>query len=1085
MSGTLQQAFGFTRTLREAEPPPRRNLVIEAGAGTGKTTAIVAEVVQLLLSSEDLTPDRIVLVTFTEKAAGEIAERIHQALTEIQLCFDRDEPVAWPFGSSKPLFTISDDRRELTRRACTRQLGRIEGLRSQTIHSFCQSLLRQFPIEAGLDPQFAIIEGFDRALLYGELYDAWIDEETRIHPTPQVEAEWELLLDSVGYLFLVRGLIFQLLERRDLLLDADFDIGSLDLVEPELREAVETIRSAGRAESGITRHLRATAPPAPGCDIDAWIEYLQPITNDILSEDLPRGNAAGALKDALKVLRSGEKGHAISERLVKHRAAIVLLSMTRRFIAFLDEEKRRRGVTDFDDLLLRTAALLEDDTIAERVRKQFDFLFVDEFQDTDRIQARILSRLIRDRSGNILPGRAVVVGDPKQSIYGFRRADPETYDGFTRELLEAGAERRFITEQYRSDAPLLAAINAMFSAVFAGGEQNPNVFRPPYRELQAARTRPLRDLDARITFLDATSTNPAERFITEAETISAWIQKHRDGSEHDLRRFALLFRRTTKLDDYLDVFARHGIATILPPTRLFLDRPAAVDLLTVLRAIAWPIDKGAEISAARSVYFGLTDTEIAEGVLAPPSDPAHPWRQFRDSLRSLRDASSHLTVSELIQCVLETCGVESVYDATVERERSLRHLDHLRNIAFAYDQKNGGSVRQFVEEMGSRRLETEEAEPSMLDDASNGVRILTIHSAKGLEFDTVILPDLEFKLKAPELFVVDDPRSLVMTGQVETLSGTFRESNGAPLKKIAAMREDAENRRLFYVAATRARSELVFVCNDAARKEGFTPLITNLFDVPAWPSGVGREIRDRIVEGATIPVAFERVAIPLTAERARRRLADAATETTLRSSAPVPISVRTAPPAPELLSPAEAATHRGGAKRRSAGILLHRVLERWDGASPLAPLLTALAAEQGADGETIGLVTRRMQVVAESQTFRSIALAETLGRELPVAFLDAHGQVIEKRIDRLIRLDGHEVIIDYKSGQRSDQREQRDRDQIEQYCRAMSRISGRPCRGLLWYIDVDTDSVVEVGPFGTPASLPAGPPASCRRELAE
>lgn len=1058
----MQQAFGFTRTLREAEPPPRRNLVIEAGAGTGKTTAIVAEVVQLLLGSEELTPDRIVLVTFTEKAAGEIAERIHQALTEIELSFDRGEPVAWPPGSSTPLFTVIDVRREEARRICARQLGRIEGLRSQTIHSFCQSLLRQYPIEAGLDPQFKIIEGFDRALLYGELYDAWIDEETRIHPTPQVEAEWELLLDSVGYLFLIRKLIFELIERRDLLLDAHFDIGSIDLVEPELRQAVETIRSSGRAESGITRHLRATPPPPSGSGIDAWIDYLQPITNDVRSEDLPRGNSAGPVKDALNVLRSGSKGHTVCDRLIKHRAAIVLLSMTRRFLAFLDEEKRRRGVTDFDDLLLRTAALLEDDSIAERVRKQFDFLLVDEFQDTDRTQARILSRLIRDRGGSILPGRAVVVGDPKQSIYGFRRADPETYDTFTRELLDAGAERRYITAQYRSDGPLLAAINAMFSEVFATGEENPNVFRPPYRELQAARSKPLRDLDARVTFLDATSSNPAERFLTEAETISAWIQKHRDGSEHDLRRFALLFRRTTKLDDYLDVFARHGIPTILPPTRLFLDRPAAVDLMTVLRAIAWPIDRGAEISAARSVYFGLTDTEIAEGLLAPSSDPAHPWRQFTESLRGLRHASSHLTVSALIECVIETCGVESIYDATVERERSLRHLDHLRNLAFTYDQKTGGSVRQFVEEIGSRRLETEEAEPSMLDDASNGVRILTIHSAKGLEFDTVILPDLEFKLNAPDLFVVDDPRSLVMTGQVETLSGTYRQSHGAALKKIAAMREDAENRRLFYVAATRARSELVFVCNDSARKEGFIPLLANLFGAPAWPAGPAREIHDRVVAGVHIPVAYERLSIPPAAERVRQRLTDAVAEKGLRSSPPVAVALQVPLPPASLLTAAEAAAQRGGPRTRVAGILLHRVLERWDGRADLAPLLAALAREQGADGETIALVTRRMQVVGQSETFRTIVAAETLGRELTVVFLDELGRVIEKRIDRLIRIGGEDVIVDYKSGQPSDERSQRDREQIEQYCRAMSRISGRPCRGLLWYIDVEGDSVVWV-----------------------
>ncbi|MCU1350570.1 MAG: ATP-dependent exonuclease, partial [Acidobacteria bacterium] len=155
---TLQQTmFRFEPLARDVRPV-RRNLVIEAGAGTGKTTAIVAEVLKLMLENEELNPERIILVTFTEKAAGEIADRIHDALVDLSGRFD-DERVVWPNGSPRPLFEVPLDRREAFRRACTKQLARIDSLRSQTIHSFCQSLLRMYPIEAGLDPQFKIIEG--------------------------------------------------------------------------------------------------------------------------------------------------------------------------------------------------------------------------------------------------------------------------------------------------------------------------------------------------------------------------------------------------------------------------------------------------------------------------------------------------------------------------------------------------------------------------------------------------------------------------------------------------------------------------------------------------------------------------------------------------------------------------------------------------------------------------------------------------------------------------------------------------------------------------------------------------------------
>ncbi len=184
---------------------------------------------------------------------------------------------------------------------------------------------------------------------------------------------------------------------------------------------------------------------------------------------------------------------------------MALLAMTRRFLDFLDAEKRKLGVVDFDDLLLRTLALLDDETVLARARSQFDFIFVDEFQDTDRTQARIIDKLARDASGAFVPGKTIVVGDPKQSIYGFRRADPETYYRMTEDLKDSGAEPRVLGEQYRSDPPLVETINAMFTRLFPQQPHDPNVFRPDYKPLHAARKTVRRELDARVTLLAARS----------------------------------------------------------------------------------------------------------------------------------------------------------------------------------------------------------------------------------------------------------------------------------------------------------------------------------------------------------------------------------------------------------------------------------------------------------------------------------------------------------------------------------------------------------------------------------------------------
>jgi ATP-dependent helicase/nuclease subunit A len=1075
----LQQTFGFGATKEKpAAPPRRRNLVIEAGAGTGKTTAIVAEVLRLMLEDEHLSPERIVLVTFTEKAAGEIADRIHAALAELELHFD-DERIVWPVGSPKPLFEVLEEKRAAFRRACAQQLASIHLLHSQTIHSFCQSLLRQFPIEAELDPQFKIIEGFERSLLYSELYDAWIDEETRTHTDPGILREWEVLLAHAGYLFQVRDMIFSLVDRRDLLGEHGLSFGEIAELENELRLAVSAIRSANldtiadEASRRTFSYMQRASLPERG-SVDGWLEFFAPIAGALRELDLPKGKNNSAVREALRYLRtSDKKGKSIYDRLASHRAAMALHALAGRFIAFLDREKRKLGVVDFDDLLLRTLALLDDTAALERVRRQYDFIFVDEFQDTDRTQAKIIDRLARDAAGAYVAGKTVVVGDPKQSIYGFRRADPETYFKMTERLVGEGAERRRIDEQYRSDAPLLAAINAMFARVFPDvPAHDPNVFRPSYGELRAAKQGCDRELDARLTFLHAECGESSDRFLAEAEAIAQWIEASRDEDGSDLRRFVLLFRRLTIVDDYLDTFDRHGIEFVLPPSRMFLDRPAPVAMMAVLRAIAYPFDRGAQISAARTPYFALTDEEFVRGALGElplePGDEGSAWLAFTQTIARYRDASRQLTISQLMDLIVETTDIERVYGALADRRRSQRHLDHLRALAFDYDQRIGGSVRQFVDEIARRRNDPDEMEPLLADDSRNAVRILSVHAAKGLEFDTVILPDLAFSATGNDgarIFAVEEPESLVLCSP-DSISAQFRFTNdGEKLKRVSTRREEAEARRLFYVAVTRARTDVVFVHTTPAKvnKGSFYACLRDDAGVAidTFPWSAGRQILPINLGGVSIPIAIETAPPTDAAERRRRRLTDERLEDELASSAIVPLNIRDPQPL-QTMSGAEVAVARSRRRNRDAGILLHRFLEIWDGRTEAAPLLDALAAEVAAPAGVVARVRQRVATVARSPVMQRIAAAETIGAEVPVRTIDQEGAVVEKRIDRLIREETGEVVIDYKSGKADKARLARDREQVARYCAAIAAITGRPCKGILWYIDDENDVAVDV-----------------------
>ena len=1037
MTSAQQQTFRFVSPA--PQPPKRRNLVIEAGAGTGKTTAIVAEVLRLLLSDATVDPERIVLVTFTEKAAAEIADRIHSALTELSLHFD-DPRVIWPIASDHPLFEVPPKERAAYRDACDKQLKSADRLRSQTIHSFCQMLLRQHAIEAGLDPQFRIIEGFERAEFYGNAYDTWVDEETRIRPSAAVLSEWEAVLHHYGYLKMTREAIFKLIERRDLILEEGYTLGDVSEIEPQIISALKIVRDSG-ADSPIVTYARSNAIPADDTGIDAWIEYLAPIAPHIRSENLRKDGTNGAMK----ILRAGDKGDSIYDLLVGHRAAIALLSLTRRFLARVDAEKLRRGVLDFDDLLLQTRDLLEDEHVLEQVRAQFDFLFVDEFQDTDRIQARIIERLARDRSGAYVPGKTIVVGDPKQSIYGFRRADPELYDRMTSDLINEGAERRVLEKQYRSEPALLESINALFEIVLAGGDKDPNVFRPEYHRLTAA-LKPKTAAEgggAPLTLLACDCQEDEDRFAREAEVIADWIASQHEG----YRRFAILFRRLTHIDSYLDVFDRRGIPYVLPPTRVFLDRPSPVDLLAVLRAVAYPTDRGAEISAARTPYFGLTDTEIVAGGEA--------WQQFSGAIREWRVFARRVTVSQLIDAIVDATHIEDVYAALADSGRASRHLDHVRAIAYEYDQTAGGSVRHFVDEIHRRRTQPDEVEPALFDETRDAVRILTVHGAKGLEFETVIIPDLQFGSPGADAFTVDNPvPSLVLRNGVDTLSGITRTSGTRPLKDIGSLRDDAENRRLFYVAVTRAKRDVVFVCNLVKpRKEGFVKFlaeaIPSVTDASAWPES-GREVTQ--INGITF--ALERpwsAAAPGGA--VRKRLTDFELETELLEMPTVALEIDAVP---AIVAVGGGAPQR--AAGRGAGILLHRVLERWDGVAPIEPLFASIVKELGIDAETAARVEARLATVRKSAMLQRILHAETTGREFPISILAGDGSIEDRRIDRVIREAGGDVVIDYKSGSPLPEH----REQVAAYCSAMERLTGRPHRGVLWYIDDEHDDVVGV-----------------------
>ncbi|MGK2856278.1 MAG: UvrD-helicase domain-containing protein, partial [Thermoanaerobaculia bacterium] len=1060
--------------------PRRRNLFDEAGAGTGKTTEIVRQELENLLDHPRLSPERLVLITFTEKAAGEIAERIRDGLVDMHAALVSGG-AGWPSGSVSPILAIPPDRRTDWTHACETHLAQLDRIRSQTIHSFCQSILARHPLEAGLDPSFRIAEGFERSRLLEEIWLEWLEDETTGEVEPARAMEWEHAIEGLGDVRNLRKVVLALVQHRGLLSLGLGGISSFRDVAAPMRAAVGEIRALPEIDVAVDHpdtaaflaYVRAVPPPA-GDEASAWVAWLEPVANRL--RDAYLTGLTTRVKTPLRVLRGEKKDQNLYDLLVAERTASAALRLGGRFLDRLEAEKDRRGVLDFDDLLIRTERLLKDPSVAAEVRARIDWLFVDEFQDTDWIQASIVRRLATGRSGEVEEGRIVLVGDPKQSIYSFRGADPETYGETLDFFVKQGAERRVLRHQYRSRPALVHALNVMFARLFEA-QGDVNVFRPHYEPLEPGlagggdNSPPVRFVALRHLPNENVDDEPGSSG-RQAAAVAAMIRARIDAGV-PAESFAILVRKMTTIDAYLDALDAAGIEYVLPRNRSIFERRAAIDLLAVLRAIAAPFDRGAAFSAARSPYFALTDDEITAAFLLKEAggapDPGSPHERFRLQIKRWTEYAGWMSVEQLAGAIIAESGVDVLYRLQARGESHLDDLEALLELAREFDRAVGASLPVFVEEMLRRREGGESSEPAIIDDNAGGVRVLTVHASKGLEFGRVIFPELACAMPGDSLsvFRLSEPERLYLKGSLTTIGTRAEKAEGG--KTPAAVlkeRNEAENDRLFYVAVTRAREEVVFVLDPlTTSKQTFMKPLLGIFgfDVKAlgalFPAEPGERRETLKIGDESLEAAFESLEPLPVPEEALPRLVSRELGERARRELPPPEP--DAPPAPvdrtELVRRAEKLRYR------RAGLLLHRFLEIWDGAPEIGALLEMARLELGATELERDRVARRIEAILASSSHERIRGLETVGRETTI-WLEEEGKLREARIDRLLRDGQTWVVLDYKSGRASEDRLEADREQVTRYCRAIAAMSGEPCRGLVWYIDLDGEEIVEIKP---------------------
>ncbi len=863
-------------------------LLVEAGAGTGKTTLLVARLVHALAAGAVLMP-RVVAITFTEKAAAELRLRLRQGLE--RAAADTARPV--------------DERTRLGR-----ALHELDRATVSTIHAFAAALLRERPVQARIDPQFRTLDELESAQLFREFWNRWVDAELETDAAAQC-LRFALLTGvrlEPDIVDLARDLDLQ----RDCVEALAPPSAAADL-ESRMRDVHAAVR---RCLAHAERYCREPEDRgfAQGRDLAAQLATLDGLDPQgwpaVFLQDLPLQTNLGRASAWV-----GQEGAASKQMRREIRAAIESLRQAfadtalhgvllwlERFRDAYDIEKQRRGVLDFQDLLLRARKLVrEDPAVRRELGAGIDMLCVDEFQDTDPLQAELVL-FLAERGGPALDWHDVVVGpklflvgDPKQSIYRFRRADLDVYARCVDLVTRSGGLRLDIVRNFRSRPAVIDWVNGVFESTFQPAPEDPSA--PRHVALVAgpeALDRPAVWIVRHGAGALEAAADAARR--AEATALAAFIARAlheawpvRDaGTVRPLRAadIALLFARTSGIELYETALRTAGIAFQQEGGRLFFQRPEVRDVLHTLAAIDDPHDELALVAALRSPLFGITDEELLLHRLAfggfVSADPAvNPALAEPLAIVAALHAARHTNgVAGTIAALLDRTSARAAQAARPQGAQALANFEMLQRRARQFEATHAAGLREFIRALQDLDRDTPRiAEWAPQDDADDRVRLLTVHMAKGLEFPCVLLANMGARASGQTSSVLVERLSASVSVRLRAgdIGHSFKSATWDEVSVRDRDRDAAEERRLLYVAATRARDYLVVPAFEGAASGGFARLLREVpgalgdapcgaLPAPAEPGAfVPRDVPWCRIEAADLPIV-----VPAVTRRAAR-----------------------------------------------------------------------------------------------------------------------------------------------------------------------------------------------------------------------
>jgi len=1046
---------------------------VHASAGTGKTTLLVEKFFRLLMREKDgkfNRMDRILAITFTEKAADEMRLRISR---RIRMEIKQTEGME-PGGRKQALLAhLLDSRRRATQSYIS------------TIHSFCARVLRENPVEAGIDPMFEIMDEQRSSALRSDALTKFLLAKLRGGAISDLTYCYGFSSD-MGFETSVASIIeklFPLMRAADMneasllaecrdvlaladdkavsLLNAAFEIGKELSASAKNERGIEMIR---KILDGLEK-IRRLGPD----EREKAVRTSEELVNTLKLTAFPKNESAQNLRGIL--------GEMLAWRVTPLAigSARELASLLMEFRSYYSRNVKKRVSLDFDDLQELTLSLLNrNDAIRTRYRELFHGVLVDEFQDVNRLQKEIIYSFAAPGDGKLF-----IVGDPKQAIYGFRGGDTQVFADVKEEIAKNSGGLFRITTNYRSSPELVNFTNRFFGEYGGGlfGEDDVCEANRPPAESPAVE---------RLTF-PPPGTADDNRFM-EARVVAQRIKEMVDGTGGKQYRYndiVLLFRKLTALSLYESVFQNADVPVMVYKGTGFFQSQEVADMASVLSLIDDPSDVVSWVATLRSPLVASSDETIlairrgTDGKIRGPEtvpDDNEMETLVSDGLErekladffrwygQIRNIKDRLTISETIESVIDKSGFMGVLSAQPNGIQKAANVTKLIELGRSMESSGAASLKNFVRRITALIDAEQSAEQAVAVTAGqNVVRIMTVHQAKGLEFPVVFLMDIDGSPGGPPLPVVFDQHRGMAVKYVD--KETLRPHQGMEHRNISGMearkrKEDAI--RLFYVGVTRAKEMLVL---SGCR-------------MPRSSDGMAEKVDAFLLNH---PALFLETAAPQPAIFATRSYATAYELLKGERNAPPKVEVDGAPPLLNMKRDAVAATGgflsvgdlttftrckreylfknifrinpepiKKGESSSSAeiGTMAHSILERIDLSAPEKEFEEAvklesrerLAGAKPADRTTVEKCVMNILGLDLVKRLRDGEL-KTVGREIPFAYKFDGGFFMEGKIDLLLRdSDGTPYVADYKFS--SKQPDAGTKMQAELYALAVSRFTG-------------------------------------------